>query len=147
LRTYGETETTSHNLHFVPAQYRERLCEFSFISPLGAGWQEASEAVIKELKGWREQHSKATLREIEAAVDEQLGRLRRQMVEDTALASQAAEWEATSREGPVCPQCGTRLERRGKAKRTLTTAYDQTIELERWYGVCPGCQTGLFPPG
>jgi NADH pyrophosphatase NudC (nudix superfamily) len=114
---------------------------------LGAGWREASEAVINELKGWREQHPKATLREIEAVIDEQLGRLRRQMLEEAALVSRAAEWEATSTEVPVCPQCGTPLERRGKAKRSLTTAYDQTIELERRYGVCPVCQTGLFPPG
>jgi len=65
---------------------------------LGAGWQEASAAVIQELIEWREEHPKATLREIEAAVDEQLAGLRRRMLEDAALASQAAEWEATSSE-------------------------------------------------
>lgn len=117
------------------------------LEEMGADWREASEAVIHELTAWREQHPRATLREIEAAVDEQLGRLRRQMLEETAQVSRAAEWEGTSSEAPVCPQCGTRLERRGKAKRRLTTAYDQTIELERRYGVCPKCQTGLFPPG
>jgi NADH pyrophosphatase NudC (nudix superfamily) len=114
---------------------------------LGAGWQEASAAIIHEIKAWREQHPKATLQEIEVVLDEQLGGLRRRMLEEAALASQAAEWEATSSEVPVCPQCGTPLERRGKAKRRLTTAYDQTIELERRYGVCPVCRTGLFPPG
>ena len=114
---------------------------------LGAGWQEASAEVIDELKAWREQHPKATLQEIEAAFDEQLGGLRRRMLEDAALASQATEWETTSSEGPSCPQCGARLEKRGKAKRILTTAYNQTLELERRYGVCPVCQTGLFPPG
>lgn len=112
-----------------------------------AGWREASEEALSGMKAWREQHPKATLREIEAALDERLGRLRRRMLEDAALASRAAEWEANSEEAPVCPECGTRLERRGKAKRQLTTEYDQTLELERRYGVCPVCQTGLFPPG
>ena len=112
-----------------------------------SNWGKTSEAVIRALKVWREQHPKATFREIETAVDEQLGRLRQQMLTDAALVSQAAEWEANSEGVPVCPKCGAELEARGKTKRTLTTAYNQSLELERRYGVCPVCQTGLFPPG
>jgi hypothetical protein len=66
-------------------------------------WGETSEAVISALKEWRAKHPKATFREIEAAVDEELGRLRRQMLTDAALVSQATGWEANS-EGIVCPQ-------------------------------------------
>jgi len=116
------------------------------IEDLEAGWHETSEEVISGITEWRQGHPKATFREIESAEDERLGRLRRRMLEEAALVSGAAEWEAKSEEAPVCPDCGARLEGRGKAKRTLTTAYDQTIELERRYGVCPVCQTGLFPP-
>ena len=112
-----------------------------------SNWGKTSEMVINALKVWRKKHPKATFREIEAAVDEELGRLRRQMLTDATLVSQAAEWEANSEGAPVCPECGAELESRGKAKRTLTTAYNQPVELERVYGVCPVCQTGLFPPG
>ena len=116
------------------------------LDEVGARWRETSDGVISELKAWRAAHPKATLVEIEAAIDEELGKLRRQMVEDTALVSQAVEWDSQSGEGPVCPKCGAALVKRGKARRTLTTAYDQALELERRYGVCPVCQTGLFPP-
>jgi len=81
---------------------------------LGAGWQEASAAVIQELIGWREEHPKATLREIEAAVDEQLGGLRRRMVEEAALDSQAAEWEATSSEPRSVRDAGQAWRSEGK---------------------------------
>jgi uncharacterized protein with PIN domain len=93
------------------------------------------------------QHPRATYREIEAALDERLGRVRARMLEDALLVSRAAEWEAESGEKPVCPQCGTPLQRRGKEKRELTTQYDQALRLERCYAECPQCQTRFFPPG
>ena len=96
---------------------------------------------------WRQAHPKATLQEIEKALDEQLGRLRKELLEELAQGSDAADWSAESEEGPVCEKCGTRLEGRGKGKRKLTTNYDQTMEIARRYGVCPVCETGLFPPG
>lgn len=108
-------------------------------------WQATSAEALSGIRAWREAHPKATLGDIEGAVDERLGRLRRQLLEDLASDSGAADWETDK--GPVCPSCGSRLERGGKAKRVLITAYDQAIELERRYGRCPVCQTGLFPPG
>jgi hypothetical protein len=99
------------------------------------------------MKEWRLQHPKATLREIEIALDERLARLRARMLEDAALVSRAAEWDANGEARPVCPTCGSPLKPRGKELRELTTQYDQTIHLERGYGVCPKCQMGLFPPG
>ncbi len=113
----------------------------------GERWRQSSEVVISEIKGWRAAHPKATLAEIEAAIDERLGRLRREMVEDTALDSAAVEWDSPSEAAPVCPKCGAELSKRGKARRRLTTSYDQRLELEREYGVCPVCQSGFFPPG
>jgi NADH pyrophosphatase NudC (nudix superfamily) len=110
-----------------------------------SNWGKTSETVINALNVWRKQHPKATFREIEAAVDEELGRLRRQMLMDAALVSQAAEWEANSEEAPVCPECGAELESRGKAKRTLTTAYNQPVELEWGYGVCRCVRPGFSP--
>jgi YgiT-type zinc finger domain-containing protein len=110
-------------------------------------WQELSEEVITGMKEWRLQHPKATLREIEAALDERLGRLRARMLQDAALASAKADWEgAAEQECPVCPECGARLDPQGKQKRHLQTHGGKEIVLEREYGVCPACGAGFFPP-
>ncbi len=37
-------------------------------------WQKLSEEVLTGMKEWRDQHPKATLNEIEEALDERLGR-------------------------------------------------------------------------
>ena len=117
------------------------------IEDLDARWDELAEEVMTGMQAWRVEHPKATFREVEAALDERLGRLRARMLEDAVLVSGAAEWEAGSGERPVCPRCGTPLERGGKEKRELTTQHDQVLELERRYGVCPKCKVGFFPPG
>lgn len=109
-------------------------------------WQEMSSEIITGMAEWRQQHPKATLREIEAALDERLERLRAKMLEEAALLGQTREWEA--KEGaPTCPDCGEVLEGRTKGKRSLQTHGGQAIRLERQYGVCPKCGQGFFPPG
>jgi YgiT-type zinc finger domain-containing protein len=106
-------------------------------------WNGLSEEILSGMAEWREQHPKATLREIEAEVDERLAVLRVRMLADAALRSAQAEWEGDV----ACPQCGAKLERKGKKKRTLETRGGQRVELEREYGVCPECGAGIFPPG
>ena len=108
-------------------------------------WRELSDEVISGMKEWRLQHPRATFREIEAAVDERLARLRAKMLEDAALASAAANWEKEATP-PVCPECGTVLEDRGDHARELQTHGGRTVSLTRAYGVCPTCGGGLFPP-
>ena len=95
------------------------------------------------------QHPRATLKEIEVALDERLGRLRARMLEDAALASAAAEWEgAGAGERPVCAQCGQVLEGRGvSGVRHLQTQGGREIVLRREYGECSACGAELFPPG
>jgi len=117
------------------------------IEDLDARWHELAEEVITGMKEWRMHHPKATFGEIEAALDERLSRLRARMLEDALLASRAADWEAEGGAKPVCPRCGAALQGRGKEPRELTTQHDQVLRLEREYGVCPQCHTGLFPPG
>jgi len=112
-----------------------------------ARWHELAEDVMTGMKEWRLQHPKATFREIEAALDERLARLRARMLEDALLVSRAADWEAEGGANPECPECGTPLQGRGKEPRELTTQHDQVLRLERQYAICPKCQTGLFPPG
>lgn len=110
-------------------------------------WRELAEEVITGMKEWRQAHPKATLGEIEAALDERLARLRARMLEDAALASAATAWgEGSATERPKCPTCGVALASRGKARRRLATQGGEGLTLERSYGVCPVCQAGLFPP-
>ncbi len=109
-------------------------------------WNELSEEIISGMAGWRSQHSKATLREIETEIDKRLSILRARMIPDTAVHSAQAEWKVGSRE-VVCPTCGAKLEGKGKKKRRLKTRGGQEVELEREYGVCPQCGQGIFPPG
>ncbi len=111
-------------------------------------WNALAEEVMLGMKDWRVAHPRATLREIEAALDERLARMRARMLEDLALASTAADWEqAPEHEHPVCPQCGQPLARESQHTRHLQTQGGQALALERRYGTCPACGAGLFPPG
>lgn len=111
-------------------------------------WHALAEDVISGMKEWRLQHPRATLSEIERALDERLGKVRARMLQDAALASAVADLSATAeQQRPVCAGCGVPLEARGQAVRELTTHHNQTVQLERSYAVCPQCGAGLFPPG
>lgn len=112
--------------------------------------QERSEGreILSGMKDWRQQHPKATLREIEEAVDERLAKLRAEMVAELAGMSEQADWkELSPDERPRCEQCGTPLVSRGMHARWLNSQGGQAVKLERRYGTCPQCGQGLFPPG
>ena len=114
---------------------------------LAAQWQVLAEEAITGMAEWRVQHPTATLREIEAAIDEHLAQVRARMLQDAALLSAAADLRALPPAArPVCPDCGQRLEARGKEARRLTTRHEQPITLRRTRAVCPQCGTALFPP-
>ncbi len=114
---------------------------------LAVRWREVSEEIMAGIEAWRLHHPKATLREMEAAVDERLAELRARMLQDVALASQAADLsQAKAQDRPVCPHCGTPLEPRGPRERQVTTHQGKTRRLRRSYARCPTCQVGLFPP-
>ena len=110
-------------------------------------WEALSHEILTGMREWRLQHPKATLREIEVALDEHLSRLRARMLQDVALQSVAADWKvAASPERPTCRLCGKPLILRGKRARQLKTQGGQQITLDRSYGLCPTCKKGLFPP-
>lgn len=113
---------------------------------LQANWSGLSAEIMQGLAAWREQHPKATMREIEAEVDKRLSVLRAKMITDTAMESRQADWESGA-SGVVCPRCGEKLEKKGKKKRQLETQGGRELELVREYGVCPKCGQGIFPPG
>lgn len=117
------------------------------LDELESRWQPLSQDVIRAMRDWRRQHPRATFKEIETALDEQLARLRAQMLQDTALTSPSAELPTMNEtERPRCPQCGSVLNAQGTETRTLVTEHDQTIKLPRSYATCPQCGAGLFPP-
>ena len=110
-------------------------------------WRQLCAEAISGMAEWRTQHPKATLSEIEAALDERLGRVRARMLEDTALASQATDLRTVApADRPLCPQCGTRLQHRTWEERSLSTDHGQTVRLQRSYAICPACGEALFPP-
>ena len=109
-------------------------------------WQRLAAEVMSGMKEWRFQHPRATLSEIEQALDQRLGEMRARMLEDIALASAAAQLEHETGERVVCRQCGQALELRGEQTRQMQTHYQQELILARSYGTCPRCGAGFFPP-
>lgn len=112
-----------------------------------ATWQREAEALLGGLQAWRQQHPRATLTEIEAALDERLSGLRARLLEDLALASAATEVGGGGGERTGCPHCGQPLARRGRHTREVVTQGGRVLRLARDYAVCPSCDDGLFPPG
>ena len=54
-------------------------------------WRERAEEVQQGLADWRAAHPQATFREIEAALDERLTRMKARLLEEVALASAPAD--------------------------------------------------------
>lgn len=100
-----------------------------------AQWDALAAEVLSGMKEWRLQHAKATLREIEGALDERLGKLRARMRQDAALASAVADLKAAER--PRGRACETVVVARTVSERQLLTQHNQVLQLVRSYGVCP----------
>lgn len=115
-------------------------------SEIDARWRELAEEAMSRMKEWRLVHPKATLAEIEAALDERLEKVRARMLEDAAQVSAAADIAgAKGEEPPRCPECRAELKDQGQGTRAVTTKGNQTINLRRSYGLCPSCGARLSP--
>lgn len=88
---------------------------------------------------WRADHLRATLAEIEQAVDQRLSAYRAVLI--TAAAS-----AADPDDRPVCGECDTPLQRVGMRSRHLTTAHAGDLSFTEPAWRCPVCGAGLFPP-
>ena len=108
-------------------------------------WQQSSQQASQEIAHWRTTHPEATLAEIEAAVDEQMNRLRARMIEEVAQAS-PLEQADVGQQARKCPQCGEPMQARGKHQRRLQTQGGQQVRLTRQYLSCPACGYSFFPP-
>ena len=109
-------------------------------------WEQKSQEAGRAMREWRQQHPRATLAEIEKAADEQINRLRASMIEEVAQASASVQAEKGSA-ARQCPQCGKRMQARGKRQRRLQSQGGQEITLSRQYQSCPECGYSFFPPG
>jgi len=108
------------------------------------GWDLAGRAAAQEVAAWRRAHPRATLTEIELAVEAAVGRLQGRLVEDLANGAGAAP----AMERPTCAGCGRPMVRRGRHKREVLLARRaEPLPLEREYWSCSSCGAGLFPPG
>lgn len=117
-------------------------------APLAEVWQLLSQSVFEEMEVWRNEHPRATFKEIEDELDAQLSGVRAQMLADLAHRSESREWSRHEQQKrPRCPQCGTPLQARGTHQRSLTTQGEKEVKLSRMYGTCPQCASGFFPPG
>jgi hypothetical protein len=113
----------------------------------GRQWQVLTEEVLTGMEDWRTAHPKATFLELEAAVDERLGRMRARMLEAAAMASTAADVSGSAAgERRTCPESGQTLVARGQRERRLQVPGGQSVQLRRSYTSCSACGAGLFPP-
>lgn len=103
------------------------------------------EDMLSGMWEWRLQHSKATYVEIETEMEKRIARLRAKMLEEIIGMSEAGDW--AEGEEIACPECGAKMQRQGKRKRSLQGTGGTEIEIEREYAECPACGAGFFPFG
>jgi YgiT-type zinc finger domain-containing protein len=102
--------------------------------------------VRKELREWKRQHPKATLAEIERETMKRMAQVQAQIIEELSQ-SLSPEERMVGEEIPLCPECQTKMQRRGQSERQLQGDGGQSIHIKRSYWVCPACGAGIFPPG
>jgi hypothetical protein len=103
---------------------------------------EKYEEMERQIKQWRQENPKATLTEIENAIDRELAKIRQAALEEVVQEKKPEE-----REAYACPNCQTEMVGNGYKKRTLRTKDGQTITLNRQQLRCLQCGMTLFPPG
>jgi YgiT-type zinc finger domain-containing protein len=108
-------------------------------------WQRQASEMLNGMKEWRKQHPKATFAEIERETMKRGAELQARLMEELVGESEIAEW--VEGEAPNCPECGTKMHKRGEQERRLQGQGGQEVVLKRAYAVCPACGAELFPPG
>ena len=95
----------------------------------------------KAIEEWQTENPKATLSEMERAVDTEMNKLRSQIMKRLV-----EEQERQEEEEQLCPNCGRKMGKNGRRKRQLKTKGDERIEFERQQFHCSGCGMTHFPP-
>ena len=107
-------------------------------------WQDKFAETEAKLRGWQAEKGVATLTEIEEAVDQELGQLRRQLIGEL---TEGVAARVSAEKESLCPVCQTPMQGNGRKKRRLRTKEDQVLEMNREQKRCPRCGMTLFPPG
>lgn len=103
--------------------------------------------LLTGMKEWRQQHPRATLREIEEAMDERLAKLRAGMLEELVKMSPQADWsQGPEEQRPRCERCGELLESRGKRRRWLQTSGGKPRPTRPQLWDLPPVWAGSFSP-
>lgn len=111
-------------------------------------WGKLFDEATEEVVAWRGKEKKATLTQIEMCVDEELAKVRAQIIEDMAMASAMANVKELEKgERPKCPQCEKAMYANGQKRRKVRTNYEREIELRRSQAKCPECGGSFFPSG
>src|SRR5215213_8499029 len=99
-------------------------------------WVGDAESVWTGMADWRAAHPKATLSEIEAALDERLNQVRARVLADLALAP-----AASGVAGAAAAERGVWGEQqaRGPSERALLTRGGAEVRRRRSYAACPAC--------
>lgn len=104
--------------------------------------EDVPDALTEKLDQWRQENPKATLTEIEEAVEGELARVRKQLVERMVEGGKETEQEV-----PSCARCGQKMVKNGRKKRKLKGKEGETLAFKRQQWRCLGCGATLFPPG
>ena len=107
---------------------------------------EKQSIILDGLRAWRREHPDATLYEMERETMRRMAELQADILEELSQ-DLAAEEKESLEKAAQCPECGTKMQRRGEAERQLQGAGGQNLHLKREYWVCPACGAGFFPPG
>ena len=104
--------------------------------------EEQPDELTRKMSQWQKANPHATLTDMEEAVEAELAKLRKQLVEEMVR-----EKEVASQEAPDCPQCGQEMVKNGRRQRELKGKEGQTLQLDRQQWRCLSCEATLFPPG
>ena len=99
------------------------------------------EEMWEGLYGWRGEHPEASFDEIVGQVTPRRRALMGKMMKH--LACHQGDGEVL--EGLSCPECGQKMEYKGKPKREISHLEGET-EMKRAYYHCAQCESGIFPP-
>ena len=100
---------------------------------------EAEKQLREKLRLWQAEHPQATLTEIEIVIDDELNKLRRQLVEQALV-------EVKEEKQVDCPQCGIPMVSNGLRERQLQMKGGETARFKRTQQRCSKCGYTVFPP-